>query len=55
MSLNNKYSQLVDELNGDLENLNDNLTNVISESALEVGGKALKVSSGKNSQQPPRT
>ena len=40
-TIQNKYSQLVDEMNEN-KSLNDNITNVVLESALEVGGKASK-------------
>ena len=43
--IQNRYSQLVDKVNGYVESLNDNLTNVLLESVLEVGGKVPKKSS----------
>ena len=43
----NKHLQLVDEENGDIKSLNDNLTNIVFESALVVGGKAPKENNGK--------
>ena len=42
----NKYSQLIDKMNGNIKSLNDNQTNVVIVSALEVGGKAPKENSG---------
>ena len=44
ITIQNKYSQLVDEMNGRIESLNDNLTNVVLESA---SGKASKENSSK--------
>ena len=38
--IQNKYSQLVDEMNGNIRTLNDNLSNVVLESALKLGDKA---------------
>ena len=45
ITIQNKYSQLVKDMNGNLESSNDNLT--VLESALEVGEKAPKENSGK--------
>ena len=42
ITIQNKYSQLVDEMNGNIESLNDNLINVLLKSTLKVGGKEPK-------------
>ena len=39
--------QLVDEMNGNIKSLNDNITNVTLESVLTVSGKAHKENRGK--------
>ena len=49
-----KYSQLVYEMNGNVKGLNDNIINVVLESAIEIGGKALK-KTGEISQQLSHT
>ena len=50
--IQNKYSQLNDEMNGDMNNLmslNDNLANVVLESAPKVDGKVQKKKTSENS------
>ena len=41
--IQNKYSQIVDKINRNIESLNVNLTNVVLQFALEVSGKAPKI------------
>uniref|UniRef100_A0A6G5A9L5 Putative endonuclease-reverse transcriptase n=1 Tax=Rhipicephalus microplus TaxID=6941 RepID=A0A6G5A9L5_RHIMP len=51
VSLQNRYSALSEETNLSVDTMNDNLTSIITECAVEVGGRVARQDTGKLSQE----
>uniref|UniRef100_A0A6G5AHI8 Endonuclease-reverse transcriptase n=1 Tax=Rhipicephalus microplus TaxID=6941 RepID=A0A6G5AHI8_RHIMP len=51
VSLQNRYSALSEETNLSVDTMNDNLTSIITECAVEVGGRVVRQDTGKLSQE----
>ena len=55
LAIQNRYSQLHDEMEVGKEEMNSNLTKIILESAQEIGGKVPKENQGKLSENTKET